>query len=201
MQPLKMREMHERKSCGHELVERVGRICNSRGGLKSYPVHGRVRRGIVNECCANKCADHHIYAYCSNGNKRETQPAESHVQVVAAEYSDYEIRPEPLALMRTHEFVEERTEPTASRNVESTTVTTTTTSSTTMPAIPMEFQPHGTHSIDSLTLNKILENLDRQHHNDFQVGTVPPEYRIMPMIPSRSRIMYWSITIRSSIIM
>lgn len=188
MQPIKNKEFHERKSCGHELVERVGRICTSRGGLKSYPVHERVRRGIVNECCANKCADHHIYAYCSNGNKRETQPAESHVQVAPAEYSEYEMRPEPLALMRTLEYVEEATETTATRPVESTTISTTTT--TTTPSMPAGFHPHGNGHIDSLTLNKILENLDRQHHNDFQVGTVPPEYRIMPMIPSRSRIMY-----------
>lgn len=183
MQPLKIRDFYERKSCGHELVERVGRICNSRGGLKSYPVHERVRRGIVNECCANKCADHHIYAYCSNGNKRDMHPADSHVQLAPAEYSEYELRPEPLALMRTLEFVDEASETTTAKT------TTTTTTASTSSAIHLQVN----RRIDSFTLNRILENLDRQHHNDFQVGTVPPEYRIMPMIPSRSRIMYWCV--------
>lgn len=171
MQPLKIMDFYERKSCGHELVERVGRICNSRGGLKSYPVHGRVRRGIVNECCANKCADHHLYSYCSNGNKHEVQPMQVPLQSTVDNYSEYEVRPEPLALIRTLEFVEEATEASAVKVVETTT-------------------ERANRHIDSLTLNKILENLDRQHHNDFQVGTVPPEYRIMPVIPSRSRIMY-----------
>lgn len=179
MQPLKLRDFYERKSCGHELVERVGRICNSRGGLKSYPVHGRVRRGIVNECCASKCADHHIYAYCSNGNKREMQPADSYAQLAPVEYSEYELRPEPLALMRTLEFVDEASE---------TTIAKSTTTSTTAPT-PLETHPQVHQRMNSFTLNRILENLDRQHH-DFQVGTVPPEYRIMPMLPSRSRIMY-----------
>lgn len=185
MQPVRVKEFHERKSCGHELVERVGRICTSRGGLKSYPVHGRVRRGIVNECCANKCADHHIYAYCSNGDKRETQPAESLVQVASAEYSEYEMRPEPLALMRTLEYADEAAEATDVK------IETTTASTPTSRLPTTRFYSSGNGHIDSLTLNRILENLDRQQHNDFQVGTVPPEYRIMPVIPSRSRIRYW----------
>lgn len=190
MQPLKIRDFYERKSCGHELVERVGRICDSRGGLKSYPVHERVRRGIVNECCEKKCADHHIYAYCSNGSKRDVQPIESHVRLAPMQYSDYELRPEPLALMRTLEYVDEAAEASTGKIVETTTTSTTTTTTEAPMETTSEFHPHVNRRIDSLTLNKILENLDRQQHSDFQVGTVPPEYRIMPMLPSRSRMMY-----------
>lgn len=185
MQPLKVRDYYERRSCGHELVERVGRICNTRGGLKSYPVHGRVRRGIVNECCERKCADHHIYSYCSNGDRVVVPSPWDSWRNKPAEFSDYEMKPEPLALIRTMTYVDETNEP---HSIETSTISTT--SSTTTTPSTTTTSSHGNHRIDSFTLNRILENLDRQEHNDFQVGTVPPEYRIMPMLPSRSRIMY-----------
>lgn len=57
------------KSCGRDLTNRMGRICALRGGYRtSTSGRVRVRRGIVNDCCAKACTDKSLYGYCQNSN-------------------------------------------------------------------------------------------------------------------------------------
>lgn len=72
-QPLKDGEpiSNEWKSCGPILADRVNRVCEARGGHITHTnansrSHTRARRGIVQECCQQKCADEDIVFYCVN---------------------------------------------------------------------------------------------------------------------------------------
>lgn len=184
--PLKINGFSMRKSCGRDLVERVERICQSRGGLLTYTKARRMKRGIVDECCSKKCADHHIYAYCSN-NKPEWRSNESHlmsssietpVQLTDLGVSELQM-PEAQALIRNLDSDN------AIKSIDAT--------STVAPKLFISDHRYRNilvnGNIDSITLNRFLSTL--QHNtNDFEVGTIPPEYQIPPIIPSRTRIIH-----------
>lgn len=110
----------------------------------------RVRRGIVNECCFNKCADRHIYAYCSNqGEGDEVKTSEN--ESIPSHETPMEVsdKPEAQPLIRLPDFID---------------VTETST--------PVET------TTETVSIH-------------FQIGTVPPEYRISPFVPSYSRLLVW----------
>lgn len=184
--PLKIKGF-TRKSCGRDLVERVEHICQSRGGHMTYTKARRIRRGIVNECCANECTDHHIYAYCSN-SKSDVKSTESNSMSSETPYQlnvdleAFESRiPEPQALTRTMDN---------ENSIEQTTQhITTTTTSTEIPTTDHHYDVEVNKHFDSITLNRLLSSLP-YNPNEFEVGTLPPEYRLAPFIPSRTRIMY-----------
>lgn len=157
-------KMSARKSCGLALVERVHQICESRGGHLTYTSHRvkrHVRRGIVNECCANKCADYQLYAYCSfnedvNLNEKASDSEQKGTQV---DFNEAETR-----MPEAHSF----TEFSSSKNIIGETTTK-------RVEITTEFNVLG---------------IDRKTKNPhFQLGTVPPEYRILPFVPSHSRLL------------
>lgn len=135
-----------RKSCGRALVERVQEICQNRGGHMTYTsarAQRHVRRSIVNECCANKCADYQLYAYCSND-----------AEVSSSEKAS-ESEPQGTQLNDSQNMLEETT------------------------AMAVE-----------LTTELNMLNFERKTKNPhFQFGTVPPEYRISPFVPSQSRLL------------
>lgn len=162
-QPIKAKKSSLRKSCGRVLVERLDSICKSRGGYlthinRAFP-QKRVRRGIVDECCLNKCADHHMYAYCSNGRRKvkssESDVSESIEEPMPLDSQAPEIPlPEALALVRGTD---------EKNSIVETTTTTT---------------------------EKPVETTTKDQRYHFVIGTVPPEYQILPIVPSRSRIIY-----------
>lgn len=196
-QPINTKNQTYRKSCGRALVERLDRICLIRGGylshLDRFP-HKRVRRGIVHECCLNKCADTHMYAYCSN-TKPKSSESEKNTSVevpVQPRVDTTNVQlPKAEALIRTVDTknVIEQT------NTPQQTVETTTATTTTEKAVEITFQDHRYHDIfvnkdiDSNTLNQLLSSLP-YNSNPPEYQTVPPEYQISPMIPSRSRLMF-----------
>lgn len=168
----------ERKSCGRDLVQRVDRICSNRGGhlsMTSSPI--RVRRGIVNECCMNKCPDHHLYLYCVN-SKPETEPDD---EEAIEDESNPSSLPDAQALVNQEAY---------ETNVEA----------STMPFeydVPApDFASKKADKNDAKfpeAIHRIMEIVERQEkrpRQQFQFGTVPPEYQIMPIIPSRSRLVY-----------
>lgn len=169
-----------RKSCGRDLVERVDRICRSRGGHMTYTRAHRIRRGIVDECCMNKCADHHIFAYCSN-NKPSSEPRSEPLLEI------------PVALTMDLEVAESRV-PAVSRLVmENENAIPLESGVTSAPVEKFTLSPdHRYHEIivknnvDSEYVNRLIKTLPYSS-NDFQVGTVPPEYMISRYIPSRAR--------------
>lgn len=152
-------KMSARKSCGLALVERVHRICQSRGGHLTYTstrVKRHVRRGIANECCANRCADHQLYAYCSfkeemNSSEKAPEPVQQGTQV------DFDVA-DTQSLAK---FI-------SSKNmIEETTI------------IPVQ-----------ITTELNVLGVDRRTKNPhYRFGTVPPEYRISPFVPSQSRLL------------
>lgn len=179
--PTKPFSSHMRKSCGRDLVERVDRICRSRGGHMTYTRAHRARRGIVDECCMNKCADHHIYAYCSN-NKPKTDPKSEMLEIPVSLTMDLEVAESRVPAVLTSQLVMD------SENV-----------------IPLEpvtngppvekytFSPASRYhdiivknNVDSEVVNRIIKTLPH-NSNEFQVGTVPPEL-MSRYIPSRARI-------------
>lgn len=157
-------KMSARKSCGLDLVERVHQICQNRGGHLRYTsprVRRHVRRGIVNECCANKCADHQLYAYCSfqhevNSSERAPQSLQQGTQ------TDFEVTDTRMPEAQSS------TKSISSKNIIEETATK-----------PVE-----------ITTEFNLFGVDRKTKNPhFQFGTVPPEYRISPFVPSQSRLL------------
>lgn len=181
-QPVKARPGNTiRKSCGRDLVERVDRICQSRGGHMTYTKARRVRRGIVNECCTNKCADHHIYAYCSNG-KQDGQSGDSdsllETPVLTGDLDVAESRVPALYALDMQNAIQPITESTVEK-----------------VTLEPDQRYHDyansnvyvNSNVDSEYVNQLIKKLPR-NSNDFQVGTVPPEYRISRYIPSRVRI-------------
>lgn len=172
--PAKSHGSHIRKSCGRDLVERVDRICRSRGGHMTYTRAHRFRRGIVDECCMNKCADHHIHAYCSNNKSNTELKSEPLPETSAALTMD-------LEMANRFEMDSENAIP-----VES--------AVTSAPIEKFTLSPnHRYHDIivknnvDSEVVNRLIKTLP-YNSNAFQVGTVPPEYMISRYIPSRVRI-------------
>lgn len=179
--PTKPFALQMRKSCGRDLVERVDRICRSRGGHMTYTRAHRFRRGIVDECCMKRCADHHIFAYCSN-NKPSIEPKSDMLEIPASLTMDLEVAESRVPAVFTSQLVMD------SENV-----------------IPLEpvtngppverytFSPdYGYHDIivkdnvDSEKVNRIIKTLPH-NSNVFQVGTVPPDL-MSRYIPSRARI-------------
>lgn len=147
-----------RKSCGPDLVERVAQICQSRGGHMTHTsprLHRRVRRGIVNECCVNKCADHHIYPYCSNDGGLKSSETDAVSSSIETPF-DLEVgdSPAPIAQALVRSF---DTGDAMETQVDGTT------------AIPVEVTT-------DFTSERTTKNLP------FQVGTVPPEYRMSPFV-------------------
>lgn len=69
-QPLKMPDQGERKTCGGRLSERIGKICEARGGYRTTRIHQRSRRGIYNDCCQSTCSDESLYDYCNDSDVR-----------------------------------------------------------------------------------------------------------------------------------
>lgn len=101
---------HLRKTCGRDLVARVDRICQSRGGhLPHTDVKANKggRRGIVNECCLQICADYDIHPYCLNANDDNDNLSETKSLDDIAVYNEMpENRmPEAQALVRFLEKV------------------------------------------------------------------------------------------------
>lgn len=165
-----------RRSCGTDLVERVERICQSRGGHMTYTQGRRFRRGIVSECCKYQCADHHLYAYCSNGKQDSESPDSA---IIPADLDVAETRI-PATYARTFGHQQSARLETEHR--------------TPSPVEKVTVEPdHRYHDIivnnnvDSEYVNRILKTLPH-NSNDFQVGTVPPEYLNERYIPSRARI-------------
>lgn len=172
-QPTRTFGLAMRKTCGRDLVERVDRICSSRGGVMTYTKARRVRRGIVNECCMNKCADHHIYAYCSN-DKSESD-------------SESVIENSPILTMDLE--VAESRAPIAIENIMPSEVQSITNAPVERITLGPDFQYRDIYvksTVDSDFVNRLIKTLPH-NSNDFQVGTVPPEY-ISGYIPSRARI-------------
>lgn len=61
-----------RKTCGNELNQRVSQICIDFGGINGLEMDNnrRVKRGIVEDCCHNRCHDIFIRRYyCKNSNR------------------------------------------------------------------------------------------------------------------------------------
>lgn len=158
-----------RKSCGRDLVARVDRICQSRGGHMTYTRARRVRRGIVEECCANKCSDHHIYAYCSKSSDSDTS-MERPIPIEVIEPKFHEVRSVPVIMpdIPTEAPVEKVT-----------------------PDTPLSHYRYNDiyvkDNVNADFVEQIIKSLP-SHSNDFQVGTVPPEFRSSRYIPSRVRI-------------
>lgn len=177
-QPYKPFEMVLRKSCGRDLVERVDRICQNRGGHLTITKARRSRRGIVDECCMKKCSDHHIYPYCSNNmHERELDEPET---------------PEiPDMLTMDLEGAESRAPvPMPLKNVIPPKAETATSSPVEKITLGPDYRYHDIYvkdTVDSDFVNRLIKTLPF-NSNDFQVGTVPPEYRISGYIPSRARI-------------
>lgn len=164
-----------RKSCGRELVARVDRICQSRGGHMTYTRARRVRRGIVNECCMNKCADHHIYAYCSNDKQdRKSSDSDSSLETP--------IVPSDLDVAESQQFI---------RSISFQPYTETSTDTPADKATSEDPRYHDVllnGNVDTKTVDRIMKTLPR-NSNDYQIGTVPPEYLTYTRyIPSRARI-------------
>lgn len=158
-----------RKSCGRDLVERVDRICRSRGGHMTYTRAHRIRRGIVDECCMNKCADHHIYAYCSN-NKPNAEPKSETLEIPVSLTMDLEVAESRVPAVLTSRLVmdDENTIPldpvTNAPPVERITLSP-------------DYRYHNIivrNNVDSEVVNRIIKTLPH-NSNEFQVGTVPPE--------------------------
>lgn len=102
-----------------------------------------VRRSIVNECCANKCADYQLYAYCSNDEEVNSSEKAPEGELQGTQVKD------------SQNMLEETT----------------------------------TMAVKSTTELNVL-NIDPKTKNPhFQFGTVPPEYRISPFVPSQSRLL------------
>lgn len=162
-----------RKSCGRELVARVDRICQSRGGHMTYTRARRVRRGIVNECCMNKCADHHIYAYCSN-DKQDRKSSDSSIETPILPPSDLEVA-ESQHFIRSISF---------QPNVD---IVTDAPVGRVTSEDPRYHDVLLNGNVDTKTVDRIMKSLPR-NLNDYQIGTVPPEYLMSRYIPSRARI-------------
>lgn len=181
--PTRTHASHARKSCGRDLVERVDRICRSRGGHMTYTRAHRFRRGIVDECCMNKCADHHIFAYCSN----EQPKPEQFPETIAALTSDLNLETAESRVPGASRLLLDSD----NRNENVIPVEKPTTSS---PIEKFTMSPnHRYHDIyvkknvDSEFVNRLIKTLPHNSNPDFQVGTVPPEYLISRFIPSRAR--------------
>lgn len=110
----------------------------------------------MSECCANKCADYQLYAYCSFNE--EVNSGEK-VPESLQQGTQFESRkPDAQSLTKSissKNMVEEAT----TKSVELTT----------------EFNVLG------------VDRKTKSPH--FQFGTVPPEYRISPFVPSQSRLL------------
>lgn len=161
-----------RKTCGQDLVVRVDRICQNRGGHMTITKARRIRRGIVNECCMKKCSDQHIYPYCLNNVPESGSESDT-----LAETPD--ILTMDLELAETRSMV-------PMKNVIPMKVDVATSE-------PFTIRPdYGNHNIyvkdtvDSEFVNRLIKSLPLK--SDFQVGTVPPEYQPYGYIPSRARI-------------
>lgn len=171
-----------RKSCGRELVRRVDRVCQNRGGHMSYTRNRRVRRGIVNECCMNECADYHLYAYCSN-DQQEMKSSKTDSSLEAPAFpidSDLDVAESKASTKK----------PFFQSNAKSVHVTATASS---VDKINLPENPRYNNdvilngNIDTEIVDQIMRALPR-NSNDYQIGTVPPEYQISHYIPSRFRI-------------
>lgn len=174
-QPYKPFETVLRKSCGRDLVERIDQICQSRGGHMTITKARRSRRGIVNECCMKKCSDQHIYPYCSN-NMHASEPDELETpDILTMDLEAAESRA-PISMPL--------------KNVIPQNVETATSSPVEKITLGPDYRYHDIYvksNVDSDYVNRLIKTLPL-NSNDFQIGTVPPEYRISGYIPSRARI-------------
>ncbi|XP_031625439.1 uncharacterized protein LOC116342088 [Contarinia nasturtii] len=176
-----------RKTCGRDLVARVDRICQSRGGHMTYTDTSRrsrrIRRGIVAECCTNKCADHHLYAYCSN-DKYNTKSSES-IESPAwpndiLEVADSQVKP---ILQEVN----------SGMNAEMITESLPLSDGEVTSENPRYHDVLVNGNVDTKLVDRIIKTLPR-NFNEYQVGTVPPEYQLpvsvkmSRYIPSRVRI-------------
>lgn len=139
----------------------------------TYTRARRIRRGIVDECCMNKCADQDIHPYCSNTRSER----ESESEVLLENYPD---------LMMDLEVAESRA---PVKSVIPSGVETVTSIPVERFTLGPDFQYRDIYvksTVDSDFVNRLIKTLPH-NSNDFQVGTVPPEY-ISGYIPSRARI-------------
>lgn len=173
-QPAKIRRV--RKTCGRDLVDRVNKICESRGGHMTHTQVRRVRRGIVDECCTKVCLDHHIYAYCSNNPERsQTETGESETSIELPTGLEEAVRSSDI-------------QNSIQRNVE--TITDSPIQQVTAESVHLDIDING--NIDSEFVQRLIKRLPPPS-NDFQVGTVPPEFRILPkkyLVPSHVRLIH-----------
>lgn len=184
--------MGRRRSCGRDLWQRVNELCQTRGGSYGYtlPRRRRVRRGIVNECCESECSDYHLISYCSS--RHETVANESELPADAAVKSTRDtdsnkakIAPGALVML-SHTLDDENS--IESQETPAPATTTTTVRSTT-ESIPINLMDGFTVDppnarLDSRTWYKIYMMLKESRPKDFEVGTVPPEYKSQPFLPS-----------------
>lgn len=175
--PTKPFSVHMKKSCGRDLVERVDRICRSRGGHMTYTRAHRARRGIVDECCMKKCADHHIYAYCSN-NKPSTESNSDMLEIPTSLTMDLETVESRVPAVFTSQLVMDNDNVIPLEPV------------TNAPLVKKEypkFQIIVKEGVKDEAVAQIMKHVPAQSNHDFQVGTVPPQL-MSRYIPSRARI-------------
>lgn len=201
--PFESNQRHgRRKSCGRELWQRVNEICQSRGGAYGYTFRRqrRVRRGIVNECCERECSDQDVITYCSNTNVSE--PSESNKSTAANERSrqsrdevDQNQRRISRPLTKLLHAVDKGNSIESIENVavEATTIPAATT--TTTGSIPNEWMNRFTvyppnKQPDHQIWYKIYLMVKDMRQKDFEVGTVPPEYKSQPFLPSQYQFAY-----------
>lgn len=70
-----------RKSCGIDLINRVARICEVRGGYNRMD-YMRRKRNIIMECCKNACFDTQLYLYCSADTNTVSKEEDVKVDIV-----------------------------------------------------------------------------------------------------------------------
>lgn len=182
-----------RRSCGRELWQRVNELCQTRGGAYGYtlPRRRRARRGIVNECCERECSDYHLINYCSSRHESVPNESEQPIDVIGKSTLNTDtnmVKLAPGALVILSHTVENDN---SIESKESPRIpTTTTTMKPTTESIPINLMDGFTVDppnarLDSRTWYKIYMMLKESRPKDFEVGTVPPEYKSQPFLPSR----------------
>lgn len=186
-----------RKSCGRELWQRVNEVCQSRGGSYGYTFpRRRVRRGIVNECCERECSDQDVIGYCSNTHVSEPRDADdSSAPNERSRQSRDEYDENPRKISRLSHAVDKGNSIESNENVAVEATTPATTTSTTAGSIPNEWMNRFTvypsdKQPDQQIWYKIYLMVKDRRQKDFEVGTVPPEYKSQPFLPSQYQFAY-----------
>ncbi|XP_055712155.1 insulin-like growth factor II isoform X2 [Phlebotomus papatasi] len=89
-------EGRARKSCGSDLADRIATVCNGEYNelyWSDSDSHTRVRRGIVDECCKNRCSDSRLRSqYCQTKDDSARVADDSSVYVSKEEHPPEELK-------------------------------------------------------------------------------------------------------------